>query len=56
MATLPQLIEEDVQQLESVLQEYFGEVPLSQAVTETLVTSYELQTREPWFFAPQHSR
>ncbi len=37
--------------LESVLQEYFGEVPLSKALTETLVTSYELETREPWFFA-----
>ena len=37
--------------LESVLQEYFGDVPLSKAVTETLVTSYELETREPWFFA-----
>ena len=42
--------------LESVLKEYFGEVPLSQAVTETLVTSYELQTREPWFFARHKAR
>jgi uncharacterized protein len=37
--------------LESVLEDYFGNVRLSQAVTETLVTSYELETREPWFFA-----
>jgi len=37
--------------LESVLKRYFGDVPLSKAVTETLVTSYELETREPWFFA-----
>jgi patatin-like phospholipase/acyl hydrolase len=37
--------------LEAVLREYFGDVPLSRAVTETLVTSYELETREPWFFA-----
>ena len=37
--------------LEAVLKEYFGDVQLSEAVTETLVTSYELETREPWFFA-----
>ena len=37
--------------VESVLQEYFGDAVLSEAVTETLVTSYELETREPWFFA-----
>jgi patatin-like phospholipase/acyl hydrolase len=37
--------------LMEVLKEYFGEVPLSKAVTETLVTSYELETRAPWFFA-----
>jgi patatin-like phospholipase/acyl hydrolase len=41
----------DTAGLESVLNEYFGDVPLSKAVTETLVTSYELETREPWFFA-----
>lgn len=37
--------------IESVLERYFGDVPLSKALTETLVTSYELETREPWFFA-----
>ena len=37
--------------LESVLERYFGETPLSAAVTEVLVTSYELETRQPWFFA-----
>ncbi|HXH98267.1 MAG TPA: patatin-like phospholipase family protein [Gaiellaceae bacterium] len=37
--------------LEAVLSQYFGEAPLSKAVTEALVTSYELETREPWFFA-----
>jgi len=42
--------------LESVLEQYFGDVPLSAAVTETLVTSYELQTREPWFFARHKAR
>jgi uncharacterized protein len=42
--------------LEEVLKEYFGDVPLSKAVTETLVTSYELETREPWFFARHKAR
>ena len=37
--------------IESVLKQYFGDVPLSKAVTETLITSYELETRDPWFFA-----
>jgi patatin-like phospholipase/acyl hydrolase len=37
--------------IESVLKQYFGEARLKDAVTETLVTSYELETREPWFFA-----
>jgi uncharacterized protein len=37
--------------LEAVLKKYFGDVMLSAAVTETLVTSYELETRQPWFFA-----
>jgi patatin-like phospholipase/acyl hydrolase len=42
--------------LEAVLKEYFGDVLLSKAVTETLVTSYELETREPWFFARHKAR
>ena len=42
--------------LESVLEKYFGEVPLSKAVTETLITSYELESREPWFFARHKAR
>jgi patatin-like phospholipase/acyl hydrolase len=37
--------------LEAVLKKYFGDVMLGAAVTETLVTSYELETRQPWFFA-----
>jgi uncharacterized protein len=42
--------------LEAVLKEYFGDVALSKAVKETLVTSYELETREPWFFARHKAR
>jgi len=32
--------------IESVLKQYFGDVPLSKAVTETLITSYELRARD----------
>ena len=42
--------------IEAVLEQYFGDVPLSEAVTEVLVTSYELQTRQPWFFARHKAR
>jgi patatin-like phospholipase/acyl hydrolase len=44
------------QGLELVLDEYFGGTMLSQAVTETLVTSYELETRTPWLFARHKAR
>ncbi len=36
--------------LEEVLAEKFGDTRLKDAVTEVLVTSYDLQTRTPWFF------
>ncbi len=42
--------------IESVLREYFGEARLKDAVTETLVTSYELESRDPWFFARWKAR
>jgi uncharacterized protein len=46
----------DAKGIESVLVDYFGDVLLSDALTETLVTSYELETREPWFFARHKAR
>ena len=45
------------QGLEAVLQEYFGEAPLEQSVTPTLLTSYDIHAREPVFFKswkPEH--
>jgi patatin-like phospholipase/acyl hydrolase len=42
--------------LEGVLRRYFGDTRLKDAVTEVLVTSYELETREPWFFARHKAR
>ena len=46
----------DAAGLEAVLKEYFGDTMLSKAVTEMLVTSYELETRQPWFFARHKAR
>ena len=46
----------DAAGVESVLKQYFGDVKLSKAVTEVLVTSYELETRQPWFFARHKAR
>ena len=42
--------------LESVLDAYFDDARLRDAVTEVLVPSYELETREPWFFARHKAR
>jgi uncharacterized protein len=36
--------------LEAVLEEYFGNEPLGAALTHTLITSYDIQNREPVFF------
>lgn len=36
--------------LEHILQKYFGETRLSEALTEVLVASYELKQRDPFFF------
>jgi patatin-like phospholipase/acyl hydrolase len=46
----------DEQGLEGVLARRFGDTTLSEAVTEVLVTSYDLQTRTPWFFARHKAR
>ena len=36
--------------LESVLEEYFGNEPLGAALKKALITSYDIQNREPYFF------
>ena len=42
--------------LEQVLERVFGEVMLSEALTDTLVTSYEVEEREPFFFTTRSAR
>lgn len=44
--------------LEDVLEEYFADEPLGSCLTRTLITSYDLENREPLFFKswkPEHS-
>ncbi len=36
--------------IEKVLDEYFGDEPLGSCLTRTLITSYDIQNREPLFF------
>ncbi len=42
--------------LEQVLERAFGEIMLSEALTDTLVTSYEVEDRAPFFFTTQRAR
>ena len=41
--------------IEQVLEEYFGEVRLKDALTRILVTSYEIQLRIPFFFRSERA-
>ena len=42
--------------VEQVLEEYFGESRLRDAVTDVLVTSYEIERRFPFFFKSSNAR
>jgi patatin-like phospholipase/acyl hydrolase len=46
----------DVAGIEDVLHRYFGESRLRSAVTEVLVTSYEIERRTPFFFRSSKAR
>lgn len=37
-------------ELEEVLEDYFGDVPIGSAKTDTIISTYDLQHREPFFF------
>ena len=39
-----------------MLERYFGDVRLSQALTPVLITSYELEKRDPWFFRSERAK
>ena len=42
--------------LESVLRRYFGDTTMSQALTEVLVTSYDIEHRQPYLFKRHKAR
>jgi patatin-like phospholipase/acyl hydrolase len=42
--------------IEEVAKRYFEEVHLAEALTEVLVTAYEIEEREAWFFKRRHAR
>ncbi len=42
--------------IEQVLDEYFAETRLSEALTNLLITSYEIERRTPFFFKSHHAQ
>jgi patatin-like phospholipase/acyl hydrolase len=42
--------------IEPVLRRFFGDVRLSQALVPVLVTGYELEKRDPWFFRSERAK
>jgi patatin-like phospholipase/acyl hydrolase len=42
--------------IEDVSRQYFGECRLAEALTEVLVTAYEIEGRAAWFFKRRHAR
>jgi patatin-like phospholipase/acyl hydrolase len=42
--------------IEGVLKETFGEAYLREALTDVLITSYEIERRSPWFFRSSRSK
>jgi patatin-like phospholipase/acyl hydrolase len=42
--------------IEEVAKRYFKDVYLAEALTEVLVTAYEIEKRGPWFFKRRHAR
>jgi uncharacterized protein len=42
--------------IEEVAKRYFEDVHLADALTEVLVTAYEIEHRGPWFFKRRHAR
>ena len=42
--------------LEAILEEYFGETMLSEALVDVLVPAYEIEIRSPWFFRSRKAR
>ncbi|ANU21977.1 patatin-like phospholipase family protein [Planococcus donghaensis] len=41
---------------ESVFEKYFGDAKLSEALTDVIITSYEIETRTSWFFKSRKAK
>lgn len=46
----------DLAPLRRALAEYFGDTRLSEALRDVLITSYDIERREPFFFKSHHAR
>ena len=46
----------DATRLEALLLDYFGDTQLSEALTDVLITSYDIRTHRPWFFKSRRAR
>ncbi len=44
------------QPLEDILKHYFGEIRLSQLLRDTIITSYDIEKRMPWFFRSSNAK
>jgi predicted acylesterase/phospholipase RssA len=42
--------------IEKTLESYFGNTTLTEALTEVLITSYEIERNRPWFFKSRRAR
>lgn len=42
--------------LEQLLTEYFGDTKISEALTDILITSYDIHVHRPWFFKSRRAR
>ena len=58
LRSLGNLIEEKYPSrgIESVLEQYFGTTRLKEALTDVVVTSYEIEQRTAWFFRSRNAR
>jgi patatin-like phospholipase/acyl hydrolase len=42
--------------IDAVLERYFGETRLSEALTDVIITAYDIEARSPYFFKSRHAK
>lgn len=57
LQTIESTLEEkyDTRPLEALLERYFGDTRLGDALVDVLISSYEIERRTPWFFKRTHA-